>query len=991
MLRQIGSEEQVPDLSIWSKIQCQSFVWTDGKIRSGWVPNEAEISWILRKAGIKTAISKGEGSFIRKSSHGGLGLALSIGCFRNIFCFVVLMCFMSIGAIALASQTGGSSVHILNQGDTVHLEFEGKNQWDYEIKKVAQKGKTIVEISISSLNEQGLQSLRSFSGPLVKSISVNTQGPDGKTILTFELTADNIEPFDYLTEKPSRLIVDFFTNTAPAKADLKKDQSNKTPSAEASKKPAKVKSLRSPATSDVLVVNSQGPQTSGASGVLDGSDLQFDRFNIKDYEIKEESIIASKEKVYLEFPMIHLESPYLNMIQSKKPVYEISPNDTDENRQARLLLTLFENKRYNVFLKTVDWFVQKYPDSQYDELIRFMWSDALFGLWLEGRNVEDFDLAMVRYGQTIEKYPQSPLLERTMMLMGFATLDRGDYLGTLRLFQGHLDKRPNSPNKDIAKLAIANAYLKINRYDEASQIYSELEQAASQDKYKVQATFLRGNVAYQRKDYVNAVREYQSALKKYPEEASAYPNAFYNQAAAFFNLGEFRKSLDVYREFLKKYPSREESGYAMTRVGEILDILGADKSRVLGTYLEVYFRFGDTPSSVAARLRMLSEKMATMKPKELEKAVNDIQQLAKQSNLPKVEQFATLMISEGYASRKEFDKANDLLIKYYQSAPNTADTLLLRNRIVKNINENLKNLVDEDNFIEALKLHNKYADNWLKGSERIDTKFNVGRAFEQSGVFSEAEKLYKNVLNQLYALKGTKDGKERNIFEKLPSEDELNLRLASVELQANHFSQSYDYLKNIKSPETLSEKAQIERVLMTSTLLDQRGETDSAIRFLSEIIKVWSGVPELVSDPYLQLAKLEVKKGKIEEAMGSLNKINTLMEDSQKVPSQTHSRALELLGELELKKGNTDQAIKIFETMLGLYENSKPLASFRYKVGDLYFKKGELQKAAQVWNELKGKKDEIWYKMAQAQLNGSEWKNEYQKYIKRIPAMNSEK
>ncbi len=578
-----------------------------------------------------------------------------------------------------------------------------------------------------------------------------------------------------------------------------------------------------------------------------------------------------------------------------------------------------------------------------------------------------------------------------MMLMGFATLDRGDYLGTLRLFQGHLEKRPNSPNKDIAKLAMANTYLKINRYDEASQIYNELAQTASQPKFQVQATYLRGNVSYQKKDYVNAIQDYQNALKKYPEEASEYPNAYYNQAAALFNIGEFRKSLDVYRDFLKKYPSREESGYAMTRAGEILDILGADKSRVLGTYLEVYFRFGDTPSSVAARLRMLSEKMVTMKPKELEKAVTDIQELAKQSNLPKVEQFATLMISEGYASRKEYDKANDLLIKYYQSAPNTADTILLRNRIVKNINENLKDLVDEGHFIEALKLHNKYADNWLNASERIDTKFNIGRAFEQSGVFSEAEKLYKNVLNQLYALKNPRDRKERNIFEKLPTEDELNLRLASVELQANHFSQAYDYLKNIKFPEALSEKAQIERVLMTSNLLDRRGETDSAIRFLTEILKVWSGIPELVADPYLQLAKLEVKKGKIDEAIGSLNKINTLMQDSQKVPVHTHSRALELLGDLELKKGRTDAAIKAYEEMLNLYENSKPLASFRYKVGELYFKKGEIQKAAQVWNELKGKKDDIWYKMAQGQLNGSEWKNEYQKYIKRIPAMNTDK
>ena len=920
---------------------------------------------------------------------------------------------LSIGMIvwlfSLSSQALVQA-QISQQGDTVHLEFDGQNQWDYDLKRVDKKGKSFVEVTLPALNETSISQLQKFSHPMVQSIQVNPNGPDGKAILTFQLASNAVEPFDYLTEKPSRLIVDFFKGQAAQAAGKEKDATANKETAATPKSGKKTsakaeaslptKGERAPASADVLVINDQGqplaindalekPKVLTGS-LFDGGDPNYERFAVKDYEVKEDSIIGSQEKVYIDFPMLRIPSPYLDILQSRKPVYEVAPQDTDENKQARLLLTLFENKRYNVFLKTVDWFLEKYPQSQYDEMVRFMWADALFAMWNEGRNVDDFDMAMLRYRQALDKYPQSPLLERTMMLMGFATLDRGDYLGTLRLFQSHLQKRPASPNKDIARFAIADSLMKINRFDEASQVYQEIEKDAVNEKDRIQAAYLRGDVDYQKKDFNQALVDYQTALKKYPQSQSEYPNAIYNQASAYFGLKDYKKSLDLYRGFLKQYPSNSEAGYAMTRVGEIQDILGADKTKVLGTYLETYFRFGDSPSAVVARLRMLSERMNAMKPKEVEKAVKDIQELAKTSNLPKMDQFATLMISEGFNRRKEYDKEIQLLVKLYQDHPTTTDTKLISNRIVKNINEAIKDLVDSGQFIQALKMHNQYADNWLKSSNRIDTKYNIGRSFEQAGVLKQAQKLYQDTINQIYAMKGTPAAKERNVFEKLPSEDELNLRLAAVQARQNQMAQAFDSLKNIKNPQTMSDEHQIERVQLAADLLEKRGETDSAVRYLTELLKEWSGIPELVAEPYLSLAQLEIKQGKKDDAIKSLKKIGTLMEDSKKVTPATHARSLELLGEIQLQKGEKTAAIKTFEKLVSQYGTTRPLASYRYKIGQLYFEGGELKKAEETWQELKNEKNDFWYKLAQEQLKGSEWKDEYKKYIKRIPAMSGE-
>lgn len=102
----------------------------------------------------------------------------------------------------------------------------------------------------------------------------------------------------------------------------------------------------------------------------------------------------------------------------------------------------------------------------------------------------------------------------------------------------------------------------------------------------------------------------------------------------------------------------------MTRVGELLEILGADKTKVVGAYLETNFRNGDNPYAIVAKLRLMTAKMKGMKEKEVQSTVKEIADLAKKSELSGIQQFATVLIAEGYQQRKDFDKALNLLIDY---------------------------------------------------------------------------------------------------------------------------------------------------------------------------------------------------------------------------------------------------------------------------------------------------------------------------------------
>jgi len=924
--------------------------------------------------------------------------------------FIAISLFVSLAFVAPAHPPNISGL-ISDQGDTVHMELSGQQTWDYDLRRVEKAGKKYLQLTVDALDEASLKKMMSFKSDMVTNVSIDKAGPDGKYIVSFQTSGEEVESFDYLTDQPSRLIVDFYVNSqnkksTEAAADqptvLPKKAAKSSETAEKSKtasaKTGKDGKSRKPATADVLVVKNEGPNSHDSgesrSGLFDGGDPNFERFNIKDYEIKEEAMLRSKEGYFIPYPMISAENHYWERMKIASPIYEIASKPSDENKQARLLLTLFENKRHAVYLKTEEWFQKKYPNSEYNDLIDFMTADVYKNLWQEKEDPKYYEIAQVKYKQAIQKHPKSPLIERTSLMLGNMALDRGDSMDAIRLFNEHIEKnhagKPQAISNDLARIGTALAYLKLNRFQEASEIFQKLQKESPLKEVKAEAAYREGDVYVKSKNYQKAVDSYKDAVKKYPEFQSEYPNAFYNQAEALFGMGNYRQALDVYLEFMKKFPSHEHAAFAMTRMGELLDILGADKSRVVGAYLETYFRYGESNNAIIARLRLTSARMKSMKPKEVEVATKEILSLVKKLDIPNIEQFGTIMIAEGYTSRAEYEKAIDLLTNYYQQNPTSVDRDLVKRRIVGNITSEIKNQIASGDFIKALRSHSKYSENWLKNSDRIDTKFYLAEAFEMAGAQEQAEKYYRDVLNQVYAIKGSVTDKELTASNRKPSEDELNLRLAVTTFQQKKHNQSYDFLRNIKNPENFTEPQQIERVRVAVDLLEKRGDLDSAVRYLTELLKTWKGQAALVAEPYLRLAQLEVKQGKPESAIDSLKKIDVLMGDSNAVPVNTHAKSLEMLGQLYLDKNDTVNAAAAFDKLLTKYEESRPLSSIRYKLGQIYFKNGDVQKAADIWSSLKNQKNQFWFNLAQEQLKNSEWSDEYKKYIQRIPAMSKQ-
>jgi len=980
----------------------------------------------------------------------------------------VLLLIIAVIASVAAGAATSVSVDASHIGDASHFEFSGRTDWKYDMKRDGDR----VVLSLSGLDEAALIKLRAQKDSLIKGVKIDDNGIDGASQISFAIAKD-ADFFDYIAESPSRLIIDFFPREGTKKADAKSAKNNKqkaetgTASATGTVNrelgsakdisslitglPTKAK--RAPAASDLpLTTTAKEEQPSLAEqissskdfshGIFDGGDPEFRRFTVKDYEISEDSIFKSRGNFYLPFPMLDLGNPQLQALIDAPPQYEIVPNDTKENQEARLVLGLFSQgpKQRALFLTTSAEFLKKYPQSQYDEIMRYMVADTHETMWREKGTAVDFEAAMNSYQSLTEKYPQSPITPRTILFIGYSFMDRGDSFGALKAFQRFTRLYPNSKYIDQVNVAVAEAYLRLNRYDDTLKMLEQIEQTAKTPKARQDASFRKGDVAFRRKNWDEALKLYRASIAKYPDAVNRFPNAYYNIAEAEFTKGDYRHALEDYRAFLQRFPDHPHGGYAMTRMGELIGILGADPKRAQGAFMESFFRYRATPGAGIARIRLLVSRFPEMKDKELKDGLKEIAAIeekysgrpvkqdrkpaseepapapkkegekkeAKEGEkketpkaeavaadddqphenlaehkpvLPGIEEFTTLLLADGYNARKEFDHASKDLIAYYQLNPVTPNKERIVQRIAKNISEAIGADVDNGNFMDALRRYGANKAGWLKNTDRVDVGFSVGKAYEQAGVFKAASDAYRDCLKRLSDIKGQE--REHSIYETLPKSDQLNLRLAVVAAKNKDFALAETYLKNIG--EALNDPEKIERASTAADVAEARGQSSVAKKYLTDLINAWKGEASLTAPLHLRIARLAGAAKNFKEADQHLATIIGKSLDL-KSDAETLAQALELRGDLMVARGNRVEAAKAYGQLISDFGDKRPLASVRYRLGQLLYEDGNLKGAESAWKELNPEKDGMWAKLAQEQMQGAKWQKEYKKYLNRIPA-----
>lgn len=912
---------------------------------------------------------------------------------KILFYILCCLCFWGV-----KSQAGDVKGAVSLEGETFNFELSGQKNWDYDLKRINQKGQPKVQLFVKSLDQNFVNKISNIENPFVKLITVTQNAIDNKWLVEFLLKNESVETFDYLTDQPSKLIIDFYKvekpETSAAVVTEEKPLLPIVAHAAAKKKKVTKKAVadRKPADVDVLTINDPaGIETSvlARSGLYDASDSMFSRFVMQESEYKEDSVIKSRSNYYLKFPTLESEFSFWKKMKENSPAYEILSESGIENKEARLLKTLFAKKRYLVFIQTAEWFKKKYPDSKYGEMLSFMTGDAFAELWKVEKLKSMYEQAQNAYREAQEKYPESVLSERTSLLTGMLAIDNSDYTAAIRKLHVHIENKryANKISQQYAKIGLAYSYSKINKLDEALKFLTEIEKNSKDQLVLTEVAVRRGDFNFFSKKFDESIAAYEIATKNFPLVSKLYPSAYFNKMEAQFWKTKFQNSLQSAIDFAQNFPTHNFAPYALTRVGELLDIMGADQAKSVGAYLETHFRYGDSPKTIVARLHLLSTKMKSMKSEQLEMTLTKMDELALKSELENVGQFKVAMISDGFARRKDYLKAIEILSKFYQKNPNRPDAKQVTNRIVKNINDQLKYLSDLNDYKGLLKTYRQYSDTWLKTHGRIDTDYFLGLSYEYAGAYGYAIEKYNKVLAGITAIKGTAVEKETYINQYLPSFDSLNLKLSKNSYDNSEFQDSFKFLEKIQNPLALSDAEQVTRVQLASKLYEQKGDSLTSIRYLSDLSNLWKGDEKLSIPVQFSLAEMQIQKNDIPAAIITYEKCREILLNNDKPTQKDLKQLMNSYSELLVNQGKNDQAIAFLGEMIQKHGNQFNLNQERFTLGELHFKKGEIKKAELVWNNLRNDTSKVWKQLADEKLKQAAWDVDYKKYLKRIPAM----
>jgi outer membrane protein assembly factor BamD (BamD/ComL family) len=581
-------------------------------------------------------------------------------------------------------------------------------------------------------------------------------------------------------------------------------------------------------------------------------------------------------------------------------------------------------------------------------------------------------------------YPDSPLSKRYQLLLAYAALEAREGAESLRLLQRYLQRFPNSKETDHLRFSIAESFALLKQYDDAIKTYKSVVQTPYESSYGVEAEYRIGDIFFMQNKYEAALQAYEDVQKRYPKFVGVFPNVQYNKSEALFWLKRPVLALPSFIDFLKHFPRHEYGGYVMARIGELHEILGADQKTIVGTFTEGYFRFPKSPGSEVARIRLLSQALKDMNEREKKQAMEEIKKVETTSWLPSIQEFTTLMKSDGLSRRQEYRNSLELLLNYFTEYPSTPSIDMFKARIVRNISDILKSDIEKKNFISALNFFGKYSSTWTKNTERIDLPYFQALAYQQAGVPSEAISALKAVREKLKPIVGTKQELERKVHENLPSLSQVNLRLAASFVDVKNYADANEALKGIGKD--LSPVEDIERVQIGALVAEHTGDLSGAANYLEELLKKTKAEGHDLVSPKLQLARLYLATGKMPESDARLSEVERQEEAGMKLTGDLKALQLELRGNWQLKSQRRVAAVETYLKLLDSFEAEKLLTSVRYRVGNILFEDGDIKGAEKVWSRINPDTGAFYKQLSQEKLNQAQWQDTYKKYINRIPA-----
>jgi len=548
---------------------------------------------------------------------------------------------------------------------------------------------------------------------------------------------------------------------------------------------------------------------------------------------------------------------YFKVVENKFPK---EPQAQDSS--FKIIECLYNLKNYTGLKESLKAYLKLYAkDSVHLPYLYFYMAEADYYL----NNLQD---AIEEYSRVLATSQDDRLQGLSRLGIGWAQLKLKMYKEAGDTFLGikidNLDKK----SKDILLLGEATLNLETKSFNEARKFYDELINTAQDPAILAQAYLGKADAYYNIAEYKETIDVYEEALRKVSESIAqeTIDKLHYGLAWAYLKEGEFKKAIDEFRKIAKQTEDKIVKVAALCQIGDAYQDSG-EYNKAIETYDSI---LKDYPDSLYNDYIQYQLGVALLKNSNYDGAIMAFQGLKNHFPESKLVDDASYALGLVYFQRQDYKSSKEIFQRF------------------------------QDEFKES--------------SLKPESTYLLGTSLYNLGDFAGAIEVFKSIIKEY--------SQNAELIQKAEYE------IADCYYQMGNEKEAMERFRTLRSKYPDS-KLTPEVMWWLGEYYYRHDDLTLARRYFSSLIQDFPK-NNLIPDAYYALASTYAEENKYEEAISNFKKVTDLGS------SDLAGTANIAIADIYTKQGKVDLAIGIYKGVIEGYPN---LTSLIYpKIAELYRK-----------------------------------------------------
>jgi tetratricopeptide (TPR) repeat protein len=317
--------------------------------------------------------------------------------------------------------------------------------------------------------------------------------------------------------------------------------------------------------------------------------------------------LTEKNDVFLRFNPVHEAIDFKQWFPTTTPdsdpgpyKYAVPEGKSESAQYTRLALDLYQQGKFALTLRTLDFFDKEQVDSPYRREMSFLRANTLIKLGMPVR-------AEVILRSLMSEAKDSPEALCSAMYLAYQQIAKGNSLGATESLLWLEQNQASYVASWVFHLGVAEQLYSLSQTDRALKEYEWVVEKSPSAQAQALAGLRSADLYLQRFQYDQALAGYFQSLHYFEKEAQSYPPLYLNRAESMYGLGQYDRAKEAYTAFLAKFPGYPGGWRATYRLAEMAarDSGEAAKTTSQKWYYDTINQFPFSPGATLSRLRLL--------------------------------------------------------------------------------------------------------------------------------------------------------------------------------------------------------------------------------------------------------------------------------------------------------------------------------------------------------------------------------------------------